>query len=144
MDPQYTGKFLGAVGTAAHPDHQALLHAVYDTIIRHDFDAFGELLTDDVELNICGFPPMDGAWRGREQVVAATRNNFEMVDTQQPQVQGMISQGGTVAVLFKESGVFKSDGRKYSLRCVQWFTFVGGKLKSIDEIAATVQAQDVR
>jgi hypothetical protein len=33
----------------------------------------------------------------------------------------MISQGDSVAVLMRESGVLKSTGQAYSIRGVQWF-----------------------
>jgi hypothetical protein len=40
-------------------------------------------------------------------------------------------------VLFRESGMFKLEGRNYRLRVVQWFTFAEGKLKRLDEIVAS-------
>jgi hypothetical protein len=37
----------------------------------------------------------------------------------------------------RESGILKATGQPYSVRGVQWFTFVDGKIKKIDEIIAT-------
>jgi len=39
--------------------------------------------------------------------------------------------------LLRESGILKANGQPYSVRGVQWFTFVDGKIKKIDEIIAT-------
>jgi|ERR1700722_4746625 hypothetical protein len=72
MDSEYTDKFLATARpstTDASDDPQTVLHAAYAAIIRGDFDALGESMTDDVELNICGFPATDGSWRGRNDVI---------------------------------------------------------------------------
>jgi ketosteroid isomerase-like protein len=141
MDREYTDKFLRTTGSAATEDSKApqtVLHAAFDAVIQGNFDAFGELIADDIELNVSGFGLLDGTWRGREEVVAATRRNFGLVANQKPEIEGIISQGDRVAVLLRESGVFKSTGQVYSVRGVQWFTFSGGKIKKIDEIVASI------
>jgi len=95
--------------TDNHGDPQTILHQVYSAVIQGNFDALGEAVTDDVELNICGFGPMHGTWRGRKEVVEATRRNFALVASQQPEIEGMISQGNCVAVLLRETGVFLTE-----------------------------------
>ena len=145
MDPEYTDRFLATTGSAVtdtSTDPQTVLHASFDAIIRGDFDAFGESVTDDVELSVSGFGPLDGSWRGRDAVVAATRRNFAMLDSQKPEIDGVICQGDRIAVLLRESGVFKTSGEVYSVRGVQWFTFADGKIKKIDEIVASVLKTD--
>lgn len=139
MDNEYSDRLLRTTGNAALKETGAprgALHAAFDAIIQGDFAAFGESVTDDVELNICGFGELDGTWRGREAVVAATRKNFGMLDQQKPEIVSIISQGDRIAVLLRERGVFKANGQPYSVRGVQWFTFVNGKIKNIDEIIA--------
>ena len=139
MDSEYSDKFLRTTGNAATGDAgapQALLHAAFDAIIQGDFDAFGRSVADDVELNIRGLGELDGSWRGRDAVVAATRKNFAMLAEQKPEIESMIAQGDSIAVLLRESGIFKSNGEAYRVRGVQWFTFSGGKIKKIDEIIA--------
>jgi hypothetical protein len=141
MDPQFTDRFLEVVGAAATPDSsdpQTILHLAYNAVIQGDFNSFGEYLAEDVELHICGAGPLDGTWRGREEVLAATRRNFAEVADQKPQVESMISQGDSIAVLVRESGIFKSSGQTYSVRGVQWFTFAGGKIRKIDEVVASI------
>jgi ketosteroid isomerase-like protein len=91
-----------------------------------------------VELHISGFSALDGTWRGRDEVVAATRRNFAALDGQKPAIESTISQGDSVAVLIRESGIFKSNGQAYSIRAVQWFTFSNGRIKKIDEIVASI------
>jgi hypothetical protein len=51
MDPEYTGKLLSTVSAAANSaaqDPLVSLHAVYDAIIKGDFEAIGEFMADDV------------------------------------------------------------------------------------------------
>ena len=139
MDPHYTDRFLASFSPAAAKeasDPEAVMHTAYTAVVRGDYETFRASLTEDVELNIHGFGPMNGTWRGPSDVVAATRNNFALVEAQKPEMEGTISRGDSVAVLFREQGVFKSSGESYSIRCVQWFTIANGKIRRIDEIVA--------
>ena len=141
MDPEYTDRFLRTTSGAATKDlkaPQAVLHAAFDAIIRGDFDAFGESIADDAELSVSGFGPLDGSWHGRAEVVSATRRNFALLGNQKPEIESIISEGDRVAVLLRESGVFKSSGQGYSVRGVQWFTFSDGKIRKIEEIIASI------
>jgi ketosteroid isomerase-like protein len=141
MDREYTDRFLHTTSSAATEDikdPQTVLHAAFDAIMQGDYDAFGESITDDAELSICGFGALDGTWRGRDEVVAAARKNYGLLANQKPEIETMIWQGDCVAVLLRESGIFKSSGQAYSVRGVQWFTFANGKIKKIDEIIASI------
>jgi ketosteroid isomerase-like protein len=137
MDPQYTARFLDALRRPEAIDgNYATLLATYEAVIRGDFEALGAYFTDDVELDVRGIGTMDGNWRGRKPVVEAARANFGQLSSQKPEIESMISQGDSIAVLFHESGVFKLDGSDYRFRVVQWFTFADGKVKRIDEVIA--------
>lgn len=141
MDREYGERLLATARsevTNQPGDLQAVLHSAYDAVIRGDFDAFGELVTEDVELSICGFGTLDGTWRGRNDVIAATRKNFAEVDRQQPEIESIVRHGNYIAVLLRESGVFRSSGQAYSVRGVQWFTFADGKIEKIDQIIASI------
>ncbi len=141
MDREYQDRFLQTTSRAATEDSRhphTVLHAAFDAVLQGNYDAFGELVTDDVELTICGFSALDGTWRGRAEVLAATRRNFARVGNQKPEIESMISQGEQVAVLVRESGVVKSSGQAYSVRGVQWFTFANGKIRKIDEIIVSI------
>jgi ketosteroid isomerase-like protein len=141
MDREYTDRFLRTTSSAATEDRtdpQTVLHAAFEAIIRGDFDTFGASITDDAELSVSGFGVLDGTWRGRGEVVAATRRNFALLGSQKPEIESIISQGDRVAVLLRESGVFKSSGQPYSVRGVQWFTFADGKIRKIEEIIANI------
>lgn len=142
MDPQYTARFLDNVrpDTVAETDNQHVLHSAYEAIVRGDFDAFGSFLTEDAELNIAGSGSMDGVWRGRMHVVEAARRNFSQLADQKPEIESIVAQGDTVAVLFRETGAFRTNGRNYRFRVVQWFTFRAGKIHRIDEIVAATPA----
>lgn len=117
-------------------DHQVLLHTAFNAIVRGDYEAFGNMTTDDVELSIKGFEEINGFWKGREEVVAATRRNFRLLSSQEPEIQGMIAQGNCIALLLEEAGVVRSTGEPYRVRGVQWITFDDGKIQRIEEIIA--------
>jgi ketosteroid isomerase-like protein len=139
MDQEYSDRFLRTTSSAASKDTlapQSVLHAAFDAIIHGNFAAFGESVTEDVELNIRGFGALDGSWRGRAEVVAATERNFALLAEQKPEIESTIQDGGGIAVLLRETGIFKSSGIAYNVRGVQWFTFAEGKIKKIDEIIA--------
>jgi ketosteroid isomerase-like protein len=141
MDHDYMVRFMNDVrspskGHGADEENRETLAAIYGAVGRGDFELFGEYLTEDVELDIRGMGPMDGVWRGRKDVVEAARANFANIDEQKPEIEAIVGQGNVTAVLFSEKGVLKPDGRTYKLRAVQWFTFVGGQIKRIDEIVA--------
>jgi len=139
LDSEYSEKFLRTTSSAAAKDTRlSVLHAAFDAIVQGNFEAFGDSVTEDVELNISGFGALDGRWKGRDQVVAATRRNFGMVAEQKPEIEGMISQGDSIAVLLRESGILKSNGQAYRVRGVQWFTFAGDRIKKVDEVIASV------
>jgi ketosteroid isomerase-like protein len=139
MDSEYSERFLGTTGSVATKDDRfSVLHAAFDAIIQGNFDVFAQSVTEDVELNIAGFGALDGSWRGREEVVSATRKNFAMLAEQKPEIESMISEGDRIAVLLRESGTYQANGQPYRVRGVQWFTFAEGKIKKIDEIIAAI------
>lgn len=123
-------------------DHRAILHAAFAAVLRADFETFGGFISDDVELSIRGFGEIDGTWKGRGQVVAATRENFGKIGSQEPVIQGLVAAGNCIAVLIEEAGVFKTNGEPYHVRGVQWFTFEDGKIQRIEEIIAEIVAGD--
>ena len=60
------------------------------------------------------------------------------MDRQQPEIESIVRHGNYIAVLLRESGVFRSSGQAYSVRGVQWFTFADGKIEKIDQIIASI------
>ena len=106
-NPECTDRFLAtachAATDASSSDPQTVLHAAYDAITRGDFDALGESMIEDAELNVCGFPTADGNRRGRNDVVAAARRNYAQIENQQPEIEAMISHGESIAVLFAKA-----------------------------------------
>jgi ketosteroid isomerase-like protein len=142
MNAEYADQLLAttrdAASAAAADDPQIVLNQLFEAIVRSDFDAVGALMADDVELSICGFPGLEGTWRGKDKVVATAIRNFGNLENQRPKIEAMISNGGSTAVLLQESGKVKSTGQEYSIRAVQWYVFENGKVKKVDQIAAGV------
>jgi ketosteroid isomerase-like protein len=139
LDREYSDRLLETTSSAAIKDTRlSVLHAAFDAVIQGNYEAFGERVTEDVELSIIGFSALDGSWRGRDEVIAATRRNFAQLGEQKPEIESIIAEGDRIAVLLREKGILQSNGQPYSVRGVQWFTFVEDKIKKIDEIVASV------
>jgi ketosteroid isomerase-like protein len=141
MDAEFVTRFMNEVRQGAPADearrgNHRILTSLYDALIRGDYEGFGQLLADDVELDIRGAGPMDGKWTGRRPVLEAVRANFSQLAEQRPQIECMLWERDCAAVLFRESGKFHHEGRDYRARVVQWFTFDRGKVTKIDEIVA--------
>jgi ketosteroid isomerase-like protein len=140
MDTKFTGPFLDAIRPPAAPataeDNKRVLHSAYESVVLGDFARFADYLTDNAELEIRGFPEMDGSWRGRDEVAAAARANYGKVAEQKPEIEGMIADGNTIAVFLREKGIVRDGMRPYDCRGVQRFTFEGGRISRIDQIIA--------
>lgn len=123
-------------GKRAEEENVRLLQEQYRALARGDFDAAIGLYDDDVELEITGPPaiPFLGRWRGRDDVADAVRQNFGMVEDQQPEIHSVVAQGDSIIVIARERGRFRPAGRPYELHWVQLFVFRDGKVIRIREI----------
>lgn len=111
------------------------VRVLYGCIIRGDFEALGELMTEDVCLDIDApsMPAFHGTTHGRAEVLATIERNFAQVDEQVPEVREVVVQGETVVVLSRESGQVSADGQAYLFSWLQFFTFREGRLCLIRE-----------
>ena len=112
------------------------IEAVFETLARQDYESLNDLLADDVVLEIIGSPatPMAGLTQGRRQVIETTRNNFALVEEQQPEIQSVVAQGNTVVVVAREQGLFRPTGRRYDLHWIHLYTFEHNKIVKIREL----------
>jgi ketosteroid isomerase-like protein len=120
------------------PEQEELVEQVrvlYGCIIRGDFAALGDLMTEDVCLDIDApsMPAFHGRTDGRDAVLAVIERNFSQVDEQAPEVREVVVQGDTVVVLSRESGQVTADGQTYLFSWLQFFTFREGRLCLIRE-----------
>jgi ketosteroid isomerase-like protein len=116
--------------------HVELLQDQYRAIERGDFAAFGNLLDEDVDFEIVG-PleiPIVGHHRGRQQVAAAVRKNFSLLEDQRPRAHAVVAQGDTVVIHGQESGRIRDTGRAYDIHWVQILTFRDGKVVKFREV----------
>jgi ketosteroid isomerase-like protein len=120
----------------AEARHVALLQEQYRAVQRGDFAAFGALLDDEIDFEIVGPReiPIVGRHRGRDQVAAAVRKNFGMLEDQRPNVQSVVAQGDTVVVHGQETGRVRDTGRAYDIHWVQILTFRDGKVVRFREV----------
>lgn len=96
---------------------------------RGDLEALGALLADDAEIQgVLG----KGQLAKIEPIWKQLIEGYGM----QLEVRGMIAEGGTVAVLYRESGTFRAPafgkeptGRSYELVAMEWFEIENGKIR---------------
>jgi uncharacterized protein len=115
--------------------HLRLLQEMFQAIGQGDWQAFADMLHDDVELQIDCVPslPMRGKWRGRAQVGEAVKRNFAMLEQQRPELEAVVAQGDTVVVLGRERGNMRGAGT-YTVRWMQMHTFRDGKCHRVYEM----------
>jgi len=112
---------------------QQVLHAIVSAVAANNMGVLELYFTEDVELRIHGFAPIDGFWRGRADVIAAATRNFQKFAQQQTQVETMVDEGDNVVWLVVESGCLNETGERYEVRGVMWFTFAGTQIRRVEE-----------
>ena len=111
---------------------------IYAALGKGDIDEFMSYFSDDVvvELHVPeefqSRRRAEGKTEARELVLA----NFALVESQAPQITGVVAQGDTVIVMLREIGVVRATSAAYSVEGCQQFTFRGGKIWRFTEIAA--------
>lgn len=143
--------FLGLLGTAflEHDSEVANKQTEAENVRRVEqvlmmlgsgnYDALGDLLADDVEMEIIGPAEafMAGRHHGLPAVIEAVRNNFSLLEDQHPTVESVIAQGNQVVLVGREKGRIRSTGRSYDVSLVQIYTFREGRVVSMREVVDT-------
>lgn len=106
------------------------LQTMYSDIARGDFQAFADALAEDVEVEIVSGPgmPFNGRWRGKQEVVRATRENFAQIEEPRPAVQSIVAQGDTVVLCCREQGRYRTTGKEYDVHWMLVVTYKDGKI----------------
>ncbi len=107
--------------------------AVIQSVAGGNFEALPSHFTEDIELHIHGFPPLDNSWHGCAEVIAAMAANFNRIIGQRTAIEGMIQQGDAIAVLVRETGRFRDERDSYRVHGVIWFTFREGRISRVME-----------
>lgn len=138
IDPAFRAGGAHVDDDEAHRRNVALLHGVFEAVGRGDFDAYGRGCTEDVVLEIAGSAtvPFLGTWKGRADVVDATRRNFGMLESQQPEMRSLAAQGDHVVVVMRETGRYIATGDPYAYHSAIVFTFEDGLVRRIREFIA--------
>lgn len=121
-----------------HRRNVALLHGVFEAVGLGDFDAYGRTCHEDVTLEIGGSStvPFLGTWKGRAAVIDATRRNFGMLESQQPEIRSLAAQDDHVVVVMRETGRYIATGDPYAYHSAIVFTFEDGLVRRIREFIA--------
>lgn len=113
--------------------NRAVLGEILKALASDNFDGIEPYLAADVEMDVHGFPIMNGSWSGKANVLAALRRNFSLVTEQRPRILEMVEAGDIIAVRFEEGGRLVESRALYAMRGIQWFRFEDGKLKYFEE-----------
>ena len=112
-----------------------LIQNIIIAIGREDLTAVGEMLADDVRLEILGADelPFIREAKGRLQMIEAIKENFGAVGDQRPSIEAVIAQGDTVIVMLEEEGKVRATGKKYRIKGMQRFVIQGGEVELVEE-----------
>ena len=113
-----------------------LIQDLIMAIGRDDLTAVGEMLTDDVRLEVLGpdeLPFMREA-KGRARMLEAIKENFGAVRDQRPKIEAVIAQGDTVIVMMGEEGEVRATGKRYRIRGIQRFIIREKKVEMVEEL----------
>jgi ketosteroid isomerase-like protein len=111
---------------------------IYAALGKGDIEEFMSYFNDDVVVDL--HVPEEFLFRrhaeGKKEARELVLANFKLLESQAPQITGVIAQGDTVIVTMKEIGVIRATGAPYSVEVNQQFTFRGGKVWRFNEVAA--------
>jgi ketosteroid isomerase-like protein len=113
-----------------------LIQELMLAIGRNDAVALGDLLTDDVELDIrtsVDLPFIRRA-KGKEQFLEAVWKNFGELQDQQPNLEAVIAQGDTVIILAQEQGELRKTSARYQIQGMHRYVFREGKIALVQEL----------
>lgn len=114
-------------------------------IARGRFDEFRQHLAYDVVYEVTA--PARVPWvrhaLGAEDVTAAVASNFRALREQRTEPLSLVSQGDTVMVMARESGVLADTGEPYEVLLAQQFTFRDGRLAAFRSVVGEVGAPAV-
>ena len=90
-------------------DPQPVPMAVVPAAGAGKFDELPQYFTEDSELRIHGFAPIEEFWQGCANMVEAVRANFARISHQNSSIEGLIQQGDAVALRVRETGELVAD-----------------------------------
>ena len=145
MNPEFVGRFISELRPAFEADDRQVaskavegenvsrIRAIYEAIRQGDSTSFSDALADDVEFELVGpaDSPMTGHWRGRDEVLAGSAQNYARLQDQRPELVAVIAQGDQVVVIGREKGLIRATGREYEVPWMHLFTFREGKVVRI-------------
>ena len=113
-----------------------LIQNLIMAIGRDDLTAVGEMLADDVRLEILGPDelPFIRKAKGRAQMLEAIQKNFGAVQDQRPMIEAVIAQGDTVIVMMGEEGEVRATGKRYRIKGMQRFIIQEEKVELVEEL----------
>ena len=113
-----------------------LIQELMLAIGRNDPAALGELLTDDVELDIrtSADLPFIRSAKGKGAFLEAVWKNFGELQDQQPNITSVIAQGDTVIILAQEQGELRKTSERYQVQGMHRYVFREGKIALVQEL----------
>ena len=112
-----------------------LIENVVLAVGRGDLDAVGELLVDDIRLEIHSAQtmPFIHSADGKLDFLNAVRHNFGELRSQRPIIEAVVAQGDTVVVVSREEGELRATGAHYEVHGVHRYVCRDGKIALVQE-----------
>ena len=114
----------------------ALVQELYQSIAEGDLDALSSLLHESIEAELFGPEnAFSGKATGIPSFLRMVQDNFSQLESQQPEIQEVVSQGNLVTVVGRETGKLKNAEADYRLRWVQLFRYENGRLIEFRQVS---------
>lgn len=124
-----------ALTSRLHEGNAATLAAVLAAIASKDLSSVSDHFQEQAVMSITGFPPFDGVFRGRDEILATLARNFSAITDQRSELLGMSENGASLHLQIADSGRLIETGQSYKATVDFAFTFIEGRIASVREIA---------
>lgn len=125
---------------AFEANHVQCLQEQYRAIASGDFSVALASMAEDIEMELHGPAeiPINGSWRGRDEVSAAVQRNFASLADQEAEILSLIAQGDTLVLYAQERGKVRASGAAYHVRWTQIFTFRDERIVRVHGVYAQI------
>jgi ketosteroid isomerase-like protein len=131
-----------ALTSRLHDGNAGTLNAVLAAIASKDLSSAAAHFHEQAVMSITGFPPFDGVFEGRDEILAALGRNFNAITNQRSELLSMSENGDSMHMQVEDFGRLIETGKSYEATVDFAFTFIDGRIASVREVAQVEFASD--
>jgi ketosteroid isomerase-like protein len=131
-----------ALTSRLHDGNASTLNAVLAAIASKDLSSAADHFQEQAVMSITGFPPFDGVFESRDEILAALGRNFNAITNQRSELLSMSENGDSMHMQVVDFGRLIETGASYKATVDFDFTFIDGRIASVREAAQVEFASD--